>query len=94
MERARKNNPQVLLILLAAAFAVAAIWAATALAAGGSSGRFGRLGRQPAGGGVRPGRERRGDHPPSADDCPDRADGSGSGSGDSSGSTGSDSTDF
>ena len=37
MERARKSNPQVLLVLLAAAFAVAAIWATTALAAGGSS---------------------------------------------------------
>ena len=37
MERARKGNPHLLLVLLATAFAVAAIWAATALAAGGSS---------------------------------------------------------
>ncbi len=36
MERARKN-PQLLLVLLATAFAVAAIWAATALAAGDSA---------------------------------------------------------
>ena len=33
MERARKGNPHLLLVLLATAFAVAAIWAATALAA-------------------------------------------------------------
>ena len=37
MERARKSNAPMLLVLLAAAFAVAAIWAATALAGGGSS---------------------------------------------------------
>ena len=78
MERARKNNPQVLLILLAAAFAVAAIWAATALAAGGSSAASGDSGgSQPAVAFV----QAENDAAPPADDCPDRADGSGGGSG-------------
>ena len=78
MERARKNNPQVLLILLAAAFAVAAIWAATALAAGGSPAASGDSGgSQPAVAFV----QAENDAAPSADDCPDRADGSGGGSG-------------
>ena len=36
MERAR-TKPQLLVVLLAAVFAVAVIWAATALAAGGSA---------------------------------------------------------
>jgi len=93
MERARKHNPQMLLILLASAFAVAAIWAATALAAGGSpaaasdpSGSQATVEFVQAENDAAP--------PPSGDDCPDRADGSGSGSGGSSGSSGSDSTDF
>ena len=73
MERARRNNPQVLLILLAAAFAVAAIWAATALAAGGSPPASGDSGgSRPAVAFV----QAENDAAPSADDCPDRADGS------------------
>jgi hypothetical protein len=99
MERAHKSNAPVLLALLAAAFAVAAIWAATALAGGDSSLASSDPGSsQPASEFVQSQEE----PAPSADDCPDHQDGSGggsggdsgSGSGDSSGTNGSSSTDF
>ena len=90
MERTRKHNPQMLLILLASAFAVAAIWAATALAAGGSPAASGDSGSSQATVEFVQA-ENDAAPPPSGDDCPDRADGSGRGSG---GSSGSDSTGF
>ena len=77
MERARKR-PQLLLVLLAAVFAVAAIWAATALAAGDSSAASSDPGSsQPAVEFV----QAEDDAAPSADDCPEDGDGSGGGSG-------------
>jgi hypothetical protein len=89
MERARKTKPQPLLVLLATAFVVAAIWAATALAAGDAPSSSGESsGGQPAAELVQD------DAAPSGEDCPEGQDDSGGGSGDSSGSTGSSSTDF
>ncbi len=89
MERARKTNPQVLLVLLAMAFVVAAIWAATALAAGDSPSASSDSGSG------RPAAELvQDDAAPPGEDCPEGQDDSGGGSGDSSGSTGSSSTDF
>ena len=89
MERARKTNPPLLLVLLATAFAVAAIWAATALAAGDAPSASGdSSGGQPAAEIVQD------DTAPPGENCPEGQDGSGGGSGDSSGSTGSSSTDF
>ena len=88
MERARRNNPHMLLVLLATGFVVAAIWAATALAAGDSSSASGDPGSsQPAVSFV----QEQDDAAPADEDCPEGEDGSGGGS---SGSSGSSSTDF
>ena len=85
MERARRTNPPLLLVLLATAFAIAAIWAATALAAGDAPSAAGdSSGGQPAAELVQD------DTAGPGEDCPEGQDGSG----DSSGSTGSSSTDF
>ena len=84
MERARRNNPHVLLVLLAMAFAIAAIWAATALAAGDSSSASGDPGSsQPAVSFV----QEQDDAAPADEHCPEDEGGSG-------GSSGSSSTDF
>ena len=48
MERAHKSNPSALLVLLATAFVVAAVWAATALAGGDSSSASTDPGSRPA----------------------------------------------
>ena len=91
MDRARKSNAHVLLAMLAAAFAIAAIWAATALAGGGSSAASGDSGStQPAVEFV----QSQDEPAPSADDCPQNQDGSGGGSGGSTGTNGSSSSDF
>ena len=90
MERARKSNPQMLLIV-ALAFAVAAIWAATALANGGSSTASNDPGSSPPSSEFVQSQD---DPAPSGDDCPDHDGGSGGGSGGSSGSDGTSSSDF
>ena len=89
MDRTRKLNPQALVVLVAMAFMVAAIWAATAMAAGGSpSPSSDSSSGQPAAELVQEGDGTT----PSAEDCPEG--GGGSGGDSESGSSDSGSTDF
>ena len=93
MERAQKA-PHVLVVLLAGAFVVAAIWAATALAGGGGASASGNSNvNVPAIDFVQSAPD---DTAPSADNCPDRQDdgSGGGGSGGSSDSSGSGSQNF